>query len=212
MVFYGCVVLGIIHLASISFDLAACSNRADLILMVLHFVFVFFLLHFIFTQARYGLKLGFSNIAIAHLVCTQISIWMVNFDHSYGSCGYPPVLTMSFSSNTSDNNSIIESLVQHLEPVNSLIEPITHHYQLLSILVIASLWFLNNNLDAITALTSGIGLISDTEQFSYSDFFQKHTSIKGFFLGFVGLAGSIVVLTLKDHELSLMVHTILQVS
>ena len=212
VVFYGCVLLGILQLATLSFDLASCSQRTDLVLSVLHLFFVILLLHFIFTQARHGLRLGFSNIAIAHILSTQISLFLVNFDRSYGSCGYPAVLSPVFG-NSSDGVPIIQSLVTHLEPANALLEPISLHYQLLSILVIASLWSLNNNIDAITALTSGIsGLISDAEQFSYSDFFIKHTSLKGFFLGLVGLTGSVVVLTLKDHELSLMLHTILQVS
>lgn len=211
VVFYGCVILGILQVATLSFDLASCSLRTDLVLSILHLLFVIFLLHFIFTQARHGLRLGFSNIAISHILSTQISLFLVNFDRSYGSCGYPAVLSPVLG-NSSDGVPLIQSLVTHLEPANALLEPISMHYQLLSILVIASLWSLNNNIDAITALTSGIsGLISDAEQFSYSDFFVKHTSLKGFFLGLVGLTGSIVVLTLKDHELSLMLHTILQV-
>ena len=99
-------------------------------------------------------------------------------------------------------------------PFNGILVPVLHHYQLLTITILASIWLANNHADSFDSspfsLRSGF-LNSNGSEFGYQ-FFKKKASIKGFFVGLLMTSGTIVVLVLKDHQLSLIAHTVLQVS
>lgn len=138
--------------------------------------------------------MGFSNLTIAHLVVTQMALWLANFDSNYGPCGY----STHFS--TSANSSGEENPVY---PFAGLLVPVIHHFQLLTIFILVLVWFANNDVKSIL-------IPSESQNIGYH-FFKKKASIKGFFLGLLMIAASIVVLVLQDTYLSLATHTGLQV-
>lgn len=260
--FLGSVLLGFIHLIGIGLEFAHCSHREFIFLPILQFCFVFLIMHFAFSQSRNGCKLGFSNIALSHLLVTQITLWLVHFDRNYGSCGYSydqqQLLSMSsltsmsltmptsasavaFHSHETTNiqphvillrqeNASSSSSQQPMAgmvptaaitavpaaaassyPFSGILVPVIHHYQLLTITILSSIWLANNHADSFDSAFNLLNGFSNTDsEFGYQ-YFKKKASIKGFFVGLLMTSGTIVVLVLKDHQLSLITHTLLLV-
>lgn len=251
MIFLGSVMLGFIHLIEIGLEFAHCSHGEFIFLPILHFGFVFLIMHFAFSQSRHGSKLGFSNIALSHLLVTQITLWLVHFDRNYGSCGYsyqPTGLTAATagsynqsgvtfdalvgetgerdrspsSPSSSSSSSWSQALARMVPaptaaaittsyPFNGILVPVIHHYQLLTITILASIWLANNHADSFDSPFSLKNGFSNSDSELGYQFFKKKASIKGFFVGLLMTSGTIVVLILKDHQLSLIAHTVLQV-
>jgi hypothetical protein len=259
--FVGSVLLGFIHLIGIGLEFAYCSHREFIFLPILQFGFVFLIMHFAFSQSRNGCKLGFSNIALSHLLVTQITLWLVHFDRNYGSCGYshqhssltsfsslsltmptndsgasvhshettnthPHVIlskyqTDSSSSSSSQQQQPLAAMVPSAAitaaaaasgyPFSGILVPVIHHYQLLTITILSTIWLANNHADSFDpAFNLLTGFSNADSEFGYQ-YFKKKASIKGFFVGLLMTSGTIVVLVLKDHQLSLITHTLLLV-
>lgn len=193
--------LGLVQLISIGLDFAQCVHRYFIFVPILQFCFNFLLMHFILTQARSGQQLGFSNLTIAHLVVTQMALWLANFDSNYGPCGYSSSTFASYAANSTEATEI-----HPVYPFAGLLVPVIHHFQLLTVFILLLVWFANNDVkSSLLASSEGQNSIS-----SYH-FFKRKASIKGFFLGLLMIAASIVVLVLQDTYLSLITHTSLQV-
>ena len=188
--------LGLVQLISIGLDFAQCVHKHFIFVPILQFCFNFLLMHFVLTQARTGQQLGFSNLIIAHLVVTQMALWLANFDSNYGPCGYSTHFSYSSSANATGAGNPVY-------PFAGLLVPVIHHFQLLTIFILVLVWFANNDVKSV--------LISSEAQNIGYHFFKKKASIKGFFLGLLMIAASIVVLVLQDTYLSLVTHTTLQV-
>ena len=240
-------MLGFVHLIEIGLEFAHCSHREFIFLPILHFCFVFLIMHFAFSQSRNGSKLGFSNIALSHLLVTQITLWLVHFDRNYGSCGYsyqPTALTLTSAAAAAtagahnessgvafdapivktDRSSLHQPLARMVPaptaasaaittsyPFNGILVPVIHHYQLLTITILASIWLANNHADSFDSPFNLRNAFSNTDSELGYQFFKKKASIKGFFVGLLMTSGTIVVLVLKDQQLSLIAHTVLQV-
>lgn len=255
--FVGSVLLGFVHLIEIGLEFAHCYHREFIFLPILHFCFVFLIMHFTFSQSRTGSKLGFSNIALSHLLVTQVTLWLLHFDRNYGSCGYSfhPMMTRTASPlNQSQEPASLAAtitqtpVVKHMPqavrsfasaitssssssartarlasfagstagyPFNGILVPVIHHYQLLTITILASIWLANNHADSFLQSgdqrSRGGGLFSSGSDLLGYQFLKKKASIKGFFVGLLMTSGTIVVLVLKDQQLSLIAHTVLQV-
>lgn len=201
----GSIALGLIQLIAIGLDFAKCADKFFLFLPVLQFVFVFLLMHFILTQARHGPKLGFSNIAVAHLLTTQVSLWIINFDPNYGPCGYS---TGHIHLPAVNKSALLDAVAKNSFSFTDLLVPLIHHYQMLTIFILITMWFMNNDLKLATSRS--ISGSSYDDSFGYN-FFKKKASIKGFFLGLLIVSASIIVLILQDNMLSLITHTTIQV-
>ena len=106
---------------------------------------------------------------------------------------------------------IAESLIPSL-PFYAFLRPVVHHYQVLTIIVIACIWLMNNNLSDIESYSfmSGKTSFFADDDFSYH-FMKRKASVKGFFLGLLMTTGAIIVIFLQDLHLSLICHTALQV-
>lgn len=197
--------LGLVQLISIGLDFAQCVHKYFIFLPILQFCFNFLLMHFILSQARSGQQLGFSNLTIAHILVTQMALWLANFDSNYGPCGYSSsLLSNSISSSASFGGNGTEGAESPVYPFSGLLVPVIHHFQLLTIFILLLIWFANNDINSL--LTP-----SESQNTGYH-FFKRKASIKGFFLGLLMIAASIVVLVLQDTYLSLVTHTSLQVS
>ncbi|KAI1301241.1 hypothetical protein HDE_03143 [Halotydeus destructor] len=197
-VLLGSIALGLIQLISIGLDFAQCVHDNFIFLPILQFMYVFLLMHFVLTQARRGPKLGFSNIAVAHLLTTQVSLWVINFDPNYGACGYSDGLHVNGS------KFALEVAEKKSFPFANLLLPVIHHYQLLTIFILIGMWFMNNDLK-LTAYSGSN--FKDTFGYNY---FNKRASIKGFFLGLLVISATIIVLILQDNTMSLTTHTAIQ--
>ena len=250
------MLLGFVHLIEIGLEFAHCSHGEFIFFPVLQFAFVFLVMHFTFSQSRRGARLGYSNVALSHLLVTQTTLWLLHFDRNYGSCGYAgqPLLPASSAAavaaatfNQTATEAALISRQRHdwLEasssplvsseetqlvapataspsanlaslalPFNGILVPVMHHYQLLTITILASICLANNHagsiVDSPLSLRTGFSSNSADSEFGYQ-FFKKKASIKGFFVGLLMTSGTIVVLVLKDHQLSLIAHTVLQV-
>lgn len=202
----GSIALGLIQLISIGLDFAQCVHKYSsfIFLPILQFIFVFLLMHFVLTQARHGPTLGFSNIAVAHLLATQVSLWIINFDPNYGQCGYADKI-----SNATVKKVPVFDLSHRTFPFADLLVPLIHHYQLLTIFILTAMWFMNNDLKLASAVRSICGGGYD-DAFNYN-FFKRSNSIRGFFLGLPVITVAIIVLVLQDNFLSLISHTAIQV-
>lgn len=150
----------------------------------------------------------FNNIALAHLLATQVSLWVTNFNGKFNPCalpdgdnpkvdisrrsGYTPAnYTESHATSTtaaalmptSMFESIAEALVSvttpqpHLPPgyasqvdpslvdkrsilpksILELLHPLVHHYQLLIISVVLTIWWSNNRCGVRQSPGSGSG-------------------------------------------------------
>lgn len=201
--------LGLVQLISIGLDFAQCVHKYFIFLPILQFCFNFLLMHFILSQARSGQQLGFSNLTIAHILVTQMALWLANFDSNYGPCGYSSSLLSSSVSNSVSNSASFggngtEAAETPVYPFSGLLVPVIHHFQLLTIFILLLIWFANNDIKSL--------LTSPESQNAGYHFFKRKASIKGFFLGLLMIAASIVVLVLQDTYLSLVTHTSLQVS
>lgn len=193
--------LGLVQLISIGLDFAQCVHKYFIFVPILQFCFNFLLMHFILTQVRSGQHLGFSNLTIAHLVVTQMALWLANFDSNYGPCGYSSKTFASYTANATDAVEIFP-----VYPFAGLLVPVIHHFQLLTVFILLLVWFANNDVKS-SLLASSEG----QQSISSYHFFKRKASIKGFFLGLLMIAASIVVLVLQDTYLSLVTHTSLQV-
>lgn len=214
IVLLGVVSLGFFQLMSAGLELSLCTHKNDIFLPILQFSFSFLMMHFLLGQARHGIKLAFSNLSIAHLLATQITLWLVNFDSNYGFCGYSSSNSLLTPNSTHHEVKVLRDTFSPI-PLHGLLAPVVHHYQLLMIFVLMSLWLMNNNtalLDACSAftLTRRRSIFLDDES-AYNFLKEKTSSIKGFFFGFLTFSSSIVVLFHQDHQLSLITHTSLQV-
>lgn len=85
---FGCIALGIIQLIALGLDLTQCLDSELLFLPALQFAFVFLLMHFVLLQARQSSRYFYNNIALAHLLATQLSIWLAHYQPNQHSCGY----------------------------------------------------------------------------------------------------------------------------
>lgn len=101
---------------------------------------------------------------------------------------------------------------------NLLLMPIIHHFQILTVFILISIW-LNNNKTKMnhhrTRLceTESINCFTETE-FASNSFLHKSTklkSIKGFFLGLLTISTTIVVLTTNNDYFLIATHSIIQV-
>ena len=212
----GSIALGLIQLISIGLDFAQCVHKYFIFLPILQFTFVFLLMHFVLTQARHGPKLGFSNIAVAHLLTTQVSLWIINFDPNYGPCGYSDDNRYSNASghshlSTSVRKTPLESFDRRSFPFADLLVPVIHHYQLLTIFILTTMWCMNNNVKRVATAVRNLSTENYDTEFGGYSFFKKKASIKGFFLGLLVISASIIVLILQDNMLSLITHTAIQV-
>ena len=211
MMLFGSACLGFVHLTSLGLEFTQCVNRNDILLPVLQFFFVFVMMHFVFMEAkRKGSQIGFSNIAIGHLLATQVTLWLLHFDRNYTSCGYS--LAFSKSVNSSKVLTTEEMIAESLMPSLSLthfLRPIVHHYQLLTIVVMVSFWLMNNASREAEGQSGKSSFFAD-DNFVYN-FLKRKASVKGFFLGLLMTTAAIIVIFLQDLHLSLISHTALQV-
>jgi hypothetical protein len=161
-------------------------------------------------EGRRGPRLGVSNIAISHILSTQVTLWLLHFDRNYGSCGYSAGFLKVNGSKIAED-MIAESLSPSL-PLLHFLRPIVHHYQLLTIVVIACIWLMNNSikhLEGQSFLSGKTSFFAD-DDFTYN-FLKRKASVKGFFLGLLMAMAAIIVIFLQDLHLSLISHTALQV-
>lgn len=103
---------------------------------------------------------------------------------------------------------------------SDLLMPIIHHFQILTVFILISIW-LNNNRTKInyhrTRLceTESINCFNDTE-FASNTFLNtssnKLKSIKGFFMGLLTISTTIVVLTTNNDYFLIATHSVIQVS
>ena len=210
-VLLGSISLGLIQLISIGLDFATCdyghhhhfhhhdghsrltaSSTLFMFIPIMEFIFIFLLMHFILTQARISSSSNtgtatsgaFSNLAISHLLTTQVVLWLANFDPHYGPC-------RGFTSDIESVTNTTSPSMQKLHyPFSGLLVPVTHHFQLMTIFILLSLWMNNNDYRLFRTL-SGINdsLVND---FGYK-YFKRTMSVKGFFCGILMMSASIIV-------------------
>jgi hypothetical protein len=110
---FGCIILGLIQLISIGLDLTQCLDSDFLFLPVLQFIFVFLLMHFILLQTKQSQKYFYNNIAIAHLLATQLSIWLGHYQPNRHFCGYVRVARVDLSDNNPPTLSSTQNFTNH---------------------------------------------------------------------------------------------------
>ncbi|RWS01864.1 hypothetical protein B4U79_10245, partial [Dinothrombium tinctorium] len=207
---YGSIALGLIQLITIGLDFAECVQSQFMFLSILQFCFVFLLMHFILSQCKSGgPKYGFNNIAVAHLLITQASLWIVNFDAEFGLCGY-----RNYVSNKSSNNTFSMALELKIKREHSLpstfadmLLPIIHHFQILIIFLLLTIWINCNERKSLYALRSSSAETTNNPIYKSS---VEPVSVKGFFLGLLVVSAALIVLLHGDNEILLITHISIQ--
>jgi hypothetical protein len=212
-------------------------------------------MHFILTQTKESNKYFYNNVAISHLLLTQISIWLGHFRQRGMNCGYFQVSAINEISNfpklytKSDsllddkllllndtiaddtrnvatvlfNNATVTKSFDKLKANESiavnpiqiatvaaiqfatnatstfsdLLMPIQHHFQLLSVFILISIWINNNktkvNYQRVRYETESINCFNEQEFVtnSFLNTSSKLKSIKGLFLGLLVISTTI---------------------
>ncbi|XP_053204960.1 uncharacterized protein LOC128389407 isoform X2 [Panonychus citri] len=227
-ILFGSIALGLVQLIAIGLNLTQCLHDQFLFFPVLQFLFVFLLMHFIFTRAQRGPKYSLKNIAVAHLFACQLSLWLINFDPNHGSCVHRSSINGRSSSSssllqpsapflsssslaTSSFASLSTSLISSRPNIlptsfSDLLLPILHNYQLLTAFILGYMWIQNNRCNYNT-LKPRLSDLDDNTSFSFA---KKPSSIKGFFMGILIISTALIVLLLGNPEITLITHTSIQ--
>ncbi|XP_074603475.1 uncharacterized protein LOC141857007 isoform X2 [Brevipalpus obovatus] len=212
-ILFGSIGLGLVQLITIGLNLAQCLTDEFVFIPILQFLFVFLLMHFIFSRAQHGPKYSLNNLAIAHLFACQLSLWIVNFDPHYGSCGFHQARTSMMMPSSSINRRVdygANYQVNRREnffpsSFTDLLLPILHNYQLLASSILGYMWIQNNQRDRYNSLKPR--LLSELEDNGSFNFAKKPNSIKGFFMGILIISTALIVLLLGDAHTTLITHT-----
>lgn len=209
------------QLIQIGLNLAQCLSDEFVFIPILQFIFVFLLMHFIFTRAQQGPKHGLNNLAIAHLFACQLSLWIVNFDPHHGSCGFHQARSMTINKRADYGLSSNNQLPSYRSSNNSnnffpssftdFLLPILHNYQLLTSSILGYLWIANNQRDRYSNNCKP-RLFTEMDESGSFKFAKKPNSIKGFFMGILIISTALIVLLLGDSHTTLITHTSIEVS
>ncbi|RWS30761.1 hypothetical protein B4U80_06093, partial [Leptotrombidium deliense] len=183
---YGSIALGLIQLITIGLDFAECINSQFI---------------------KCGTKYGFNNIAVSHLLVTQISLWIMNFNVHFGPCGFRNFVSSRQANETNTANSDVKKK-DHLFPSTfaDMLLPIIHHFQILIAFVLITIWISSNERKSLYLRVAASDTINNP---IYSSTVEKGSG-KGFFLGLLIISTSIIVLLHANSEILVTTHIVIQ--
>lgn len=139
---------------------------------------------------------------ISHLLSTQISLWLFSFY-------YRPDICSFIDSEECDSFGTDDRLRDSLLPriVSNLMITIIQNYKLLSIFILITIWFTNNQ----SKISFIRAKLFDEEALKTAFLSTKSSAMKGFLIGFTVFLVSICVILLEDKEIFRITHIIVQV-
>lgn len=161
--------------------------------------------------------IGLRNIAIAHLLATQLSLWILSLStdvyHHEKLCNYTfdvrrfKLITNSTNNSTTRNGSLVlpdePSLVSSTSwdsfaVFKSVLHLLTHQFKLLTIFILITMWFTNNQ----SKINFIRAKLSDEEVIRASNLNpdKKRFLLKGFAVGLLFLVLAIVTVLFPDNE------------
>ena len=170
---------------------------------------------FLLDQIIHSNYIGLRNIAIAHLLATQMSLWIISLSsetvHHEKLCNY--TFDMKRFKLLIDNNSTrgsnasvpLETVAHSIDYSNSnftllqsLLYILTHQFKLLTIFILITMWFTNNQ----SKINFIRAKLSDEEVIRASNLNpdKKRFLLKGFIIGLTFLAMAIVTVLFPENE------------
>jgi len=177
-------------------------------------------------------------MALAHLLATQVSLWLINFETTLSPCGYHKAHDNDHSGSHATTQRISKRIYtsgsqnqnqtsmrgttiapemsvekQSIIPSNvtDLLTPIIHHYQLLIVSILFTMMLTNNQSKYHQKSILKQARLMDGETIR-SFLTSKTRAVKGFFVGLLVLAAGFIVLVLGDEMLTICTHTGIQVA
>nr|XP_046911256.1 uncharacterized protein LOC124492423 isoform X1 [Dermatophagoides farinae]XP_046911257.1 uncharacterized protein LOC124492423 isoform X1 [Dermatophagoides farinae]XP_046911258.1 uncharacterized protein LOC124492423 isoform X1 [Dermatophagoides farinae]XP_046911259.1 uncharacterized protein LOC124492423 isoform X1 [Dermatophagoides farinae]XP_046911260.1 uncharacterized protein LOC124492423 isoform X1 [Dermatophagoides farinae] len=219
-ILFGAIILGFSELAQCLIELIECVESDSMIIPVAKFCYHIAFMHFLLSQIIYNDYIGLRNIAIAHLLSTQISLWIlstsskqVHVGQHKHCCDYKLDLRtfriVLFNDNSSrllgnEHDGLMKINGNHTE--NLIADPfqislfiLNNQFKFLTVFILLTMWFSNNQskINFIRAKLSEEEVIRS----AYLNPESKLYMFRGFMVGSIFLLSSIASIIFYDNRL-----------